>query len=144
MPAVDLQAISIAPTKAAVKVGSQVTVKAYLKNNGPDPIPAGEATAIVTVSSRFLNKPYGFKAIGGGWKLQGIKKETGSYNLFLVSTADIQKDAPKLEGFSFYVKGGRPGVGDITMATSLSGDATSGDVDGANQSASTQIIVNPK
>jgi len=131
----DLEATSIDPVKREIRSGSQTTIIAELKNNGPDILPAGEATAHVTVNGRFANKPNGFKS--KGWKLDGIKTVEGNYQLYFTSIKDmgVNEKSP----FQFAVKGKKAGKIDITLASTVMGQAS--DVNGTNQSVSTELIV---
>lgn len=142
MPNVDLQAVSISPRKPRIRKGTQTTIEVVMKNNGPDTIPTGEATCHITVPGDILLKPSGFKPMGKQWALQVIKPQDGRYEMYFKNTAGpIPVDNTNMYGFKFIVKGRKKGVCTITLASSLSGTATSGDVDGANQSVSTEMIV---
>ena len=139
----DLQAVSIDPMKPTIKVGQQTTVKLFLKNNGPGIIAKGEATCHITVDGKFLNKPAGVKAIRKAWTLDGpVITKDGRYEIYLTNKAgDISVNEPELQGVSFTVRGKKGGKGFITVVSSLSGSAQSSDVDGSNQSVSTEIII---
>lgn len=134
--AVDLQAVSIDPIKSQIRVARQTTVKAYLKNN-VSTLPAKDGTCHITVNGKYLHKPANVKS--AHWLLQGIKVEQGNYELFLVTKKQI-KEGESTE-ITFTIKGKRTGKADITLASSLSGNSLNWDIDGFNQSVSTQIIV---
>lgn len=139
---VDLQGVSISPVRPKIKVGSQTTIDIAMRNNIGS-IPVGEAEVHITIDARFLNKPSNVKAIGGEWALQtAIQTKDNKYELFFVnSLGEIPVDNQKIHGFKFTVKGKKPGTAAITLSSSLSPNATSNDVDGANQPASCEVIV---
>lgn len=121
------------------------------KNNGPDPIPTGEATCQITLSNKHLTFPrnHDFRNIGDKqWSFLGAKRNApGQVNLFFQNNAgEIPVNNEDVSGFSFEVQGKSVTKSPtaITVASSLSATAKSSDIDGSNQSASTELTVLPK
>lgn len=139
--AVDLQAVSVDPLRPTISVGSQTTIVSNIKNNGPDNIPVGEAVVHITVNGKYLNKPAGFKS--DRWELDTIYTNSVSknYEVWVRNSKAVGVNEPGWPGFKFTVKGKTVGSGDITLTSSLSGNATASDYDGANQSARTVLII---
>ncbi len=144
-PNVDLEAVSIDPATLSVNVGATTQIFVVMKNNGPCPIPTGEATCLVTLSSTAfdLGSPFNFNDICGIWTYLGDVPNATSHNLFFRNNAGpINLGTPCY--FQFDVKGKTTFPGSpITLVSSLSATASTGDVQPANQSALTFLTVNP-
>ena len=146
-PNVDLQAVSIDPSSLTVNVGGTVQIVVEMKNNGPCPIPAGEAQVQITFSSVYLDPagPLNFvdNCAPGRWVYLTSVPTPGFYNLFFRNDAGPIPVGGSTCTFQFNVTGktGSSGPVSITLASSLSATATTADADGSNQSASTFIEV---
>ena len=142
---VDLQAVSIDPTVSTIGVGSTGFIVVSMKNNGPSVIPVGEATATVTLSSVYLNLaiPFGFADACGQWSYLGNVPGAGTFNLFFQNNAGPIPVGGAPCSFQFRVAGKAvtPVPSGITLASSLSPGATTSDVNGTNQGATTEINV---
>lgn len=137
---VDLQTVSIDPLSPSIKKGSQTTIFANIKNN-VGVIEKGGAKIHCTINGQYLSKPNTFRSVGIKWKLEAIKTQNGNHELFAVNAEPIPTGQLRFPGIKFSVRGKAIGVADITLVSSLSADSQSSDVDGANQSARTQLIV---
>lgn len=141
---VDLQAVSIDPGALSINVGQTTQIFVAMRNNGPNPIPVGEATAQVTLSSVFLDlgTPLNFTNACGQWTYLGNVPGVGTHNLFFQNNAGAIPNATTCT-FQFDVTGkaGSGGPSGITLASSLSATATTSDNDGSNQAATTEITV---
>ena len=144
---VDLQAVSIDPSPGSLVVGATGQILVTMKNNGPAAIPMGDATAQITLSSVYLDLGVPFNFVGcGQWTYLGNIPGAGTYNLFFQNNGGAIPAFPNPGNtctFQFDVKGkaGTPAPSGITLASSLSATATSNDVDGSNQAATTEITV---
>lgn len=135
MPNVDLQAISIDPEKPQIKKGERISILSLLRNNGPDVLPKGEAKVMITLSNTILTLPRNrnFKStVKGQWKFGGARARNGFWNLWFLSNADLPINQNG-EGFQFDVVGKNYGESMVTLNSSLTATATSGDVQGFNQ-----------
>lgn len=137
--AVDLQAVSIDPLSPIINKKEVVRVVTVMKNNGPDTIYAGEATCIITVNNKFLAIPKAFSFQGDSWRLAYKSRTKGLANFFFKTTEAIVPGETTL--FYFNVSGKTLGIGNITLGSSLSHDAKCGDVNGWNQSVSTEVLI---
>jgi hypothetical protein len=137
----DLQAVSIDPGKPSIKVGEKTFIEVVMKNNGPHSIPKGEATCQVTVNNKCLSVPYKTGFTSHRWSLVAVKRSKGHVNLFFKTSGEMGIGSTS---FRFNVTGKAVGKSDVTLASSLSGNATGSDIDGNNQSVSTEVIINPK
>ena len=142
---VDLQAVSIDPTLPTIAVGQTGSIVVAMKNNGPSIIPVGEATVQITLSSVFLNLaiPFNFVDACGQWTYLGNVPGAGTHNLFFQNNAGPIPVGGPFCSFQFNV-GGKAvtaAPSGITLASSLSAGATTSDVDGSNQAATTEINV---
>lgn len=142
---VDLQAVSIDPTLPTVGVGQTAFIVVSMKNNGPNPIPATDATCQITMSSVYLDLaiPFDFTDACGQWTFLGNVPGPGTHNLFFQNNAGPIPVGGPFCSFQFRVAGKAvtPAPSGITLASSLSGTATTSDVDGSNQAATTEINV---
>jgi hypothetical protein len=142
---VDLQAVSIDPTLPTIGVGQVGQIVVAMKNNGPSVIPVGEATAQITLSSVFLDLaiPFNFTDACGQWTYLGNVPGAGTHNLFFQNNAGPIPVGGPFCSFQFNIAGKMPTVAPsgITLASSLSAGATTSDVDGSNQAATTEINV---
>lgn len=138
---VDIQVVSIDPVKTEIKKGSQVTIYANIRNNGPDPVLRGECKLHATINGRFVNKPTNFRSVGTKFKLEIIKKEGDNYELFAVNTAAMPVNEPGFPGVKFSVKGKAKGIVDILINGMLSATSQSSETDGNNNDARTELIV---
>jgi len=142
---VDLQAVSIDPGHPSIGKGQTTSVTVVMKNNSSCPIPAGEATAQVTLSALYLDlgDPINFYDICGQWTYLGAVSNNKQHNLFFKNNGGPIPPGGKFCSFHFDVKGKTvtPFAIPITLASSLSGDAKTADVNGTNQSTATEIHV---
>lgn len=141
---VDLQAVSIDPSALSINVGQTAQIFVAMRNNGPNPIPVGEATAQVTLSSVFLDlgTPLNFTNACGQWTYLGNVPGVGTHNLFFQNNAGaIPNGFTCTFQFDVTGKAGSGGPSGITLASSLSATATTSDNDGSNQAATTEITV---
>lgn len=141
MKSCDLQAVSIDPTNLTVRPGENNGIVVNMKNNGPDPLPIGEARVHVTVNGRFVDTPTLFAPIGGKWVCQLMKSENGLHEVFVTNIKELPVNETGFPGFQFSVKALSPGKVNITLVSSLSADATASDPNGTNQSVSTEFDV---
>jgi hypothetical protein len=142
---VDLQAVSIDPTLPTIGIGQVGQIVVAMKNNGPSVIPVGEATAQITLSSVFLNLaiPFNFVDACGQWTYLGNVPGAGTHNLFFQNNAGPIPVGGPFCSFQFNIAGRAvtAAPSGITLASSLSAGATTSDVDGSNQAATTEINV---
>ena len=142
---VDLQAVSIDPGLTAIGKGQTTSITVVMKNNSACPIPVGEATAQITVSAVYfdLGNPINFRDICGQWVYLGAISNAKQHNLFFRNNGGTIPPAGKFCSFHFDIKGKTvtPSAVAITLASSLSGDAKTADVNGSNQSTSTELYV---
>jgi hypothetical protein len=143
---VDLQAVSIDPTLPTIGIGQVGQIVVAMKNNGPSAIPVGEATVQITLSSVYMQLaiPFNFVDACGQWTYLGNVPGAGTLNLFFQNNAGAIPPPPTgFCSFQFNVAGKAvtPGPSGITLASSLSAGATTSDVDGSNQAATTEINV---
>lgn len=137
---VDLQAISIDPGTPWLTIRKKTYVQADMKNNGPSVIPAGQATCQITINNRFLAFPYKHNFGSAHWELVKInRKIKGQVNLFFKNKREIRVN--EIAPFRFDITGKAQGIADITLASSLSRDASCSDYDGQNQSVRTEVII---
>ena len=145
---VDLQAVSISPSFPSISVGQTAFIQVSMRNNGPAPIPVGEATAQVTFSSVYQD--FGLPALAvnfidpcSNWTYLGNVPGSGLNNLFFRNDAGALA-ANQTCNFQFDIRGkaGVAGTSNIfTLASSLSPTATVNDQNGTNQSADAQLTV---
>lgn len=140
MANVDLQVASISPQKASIGKGKQTSVVVEMKNNGPGPISKGSAQVKVTVSWFSSYKPSQFNFYDKSWKLDIVEKVGDSYVIHTRNAKALPQSTSHSK-FKFSVKGRKPGKIDLTVASTLSRDTMDSDIDGSNQSATTEIIV---
>jgi len=142
---VDLQAVSIDPGLPTIGKGQTTSITVVMKNNSACAIPLGEATAQVTLSSVYLDlgNPINFHDICGQWTYLGAISNNKQHNLFFRNNGGPIPPGGKFCSFHFDVKGKTitPFAVAVTLASSLSGDAKTADVDGTNQSSATEIHI---
>jgi len=142
---VDLQAVSIDPTLPTIGINQVGQIVVAMKNNGPSTIPVGEATVQITLSSVYMKLaiPFNFTDACGQWSYLGNVPGAGTLNLFFQNNAGAIPVGGPFCSFQFSVAGNAvtPGPSGITLASSLSAGATTSDVDGSNQAATTEINV---
>ena len=142
---VDLQAVSIDPTIPSLGIGQTGSIVVSMKNNGPGIIPIGEATASVTLSSVYLDlgTPLTFIDACSQWVYLGNVPGAGTFNLFFQNNAGAIPVGGAPCNFRFNVKGklATPAPSGITLSSSLAPGATTSDINGTNQSATTEISV---
>ena len=143
---VDLQAVSIDPSTPSLAVGQVGQIVVAMRNNGPSVIPLGEATAQVTLSSVFLDiaLPITFSdAPCNQWSYLGNVPGAGTHNLFFQNNGGAIPVGAL--GCSFSINVGGKAVttvpSGITLASSLAPTATTSDVNGTNQAASSEINI---
>lgn len=143
---VDLQAVSIDPSATAVGVNQVVQIFVVMKNNGPCPIPTGEAKVQITLSSVYfdLGTPFNFSEIcaTGQYTFDGVISDASYHNLYFTNNGGpIPVD--QFCYFQFDLKGKlvTPSPSNITLISSLSATAASSDINGTNQGSSTQLNV---
>jgi len=142
---VDLQGVSIDPIPGTIRKGQTASIVVTMKNNGPCPIPKGDATAQVTLIGEYLEPgaPVNFIDICGQWSYLGVISKDGHHDLFFQNNAG----AIPLEGqycyFQFDVVGKsdtKPATG-ITLVSTLGATSMMVDMNGRNQAASTELKV---
>src|SRR5687767_11726641 len=123
---VDLQAVSIDPTTTSVSVGGTIQLVVVMRNNGPCPIPAGEAQVQITFSSVYLDPgtPLNFvdNCAPANWSYLTNVPTPGLHNLFFKNDAGAIPVGGVFCSFQFDIigKAGAPGPVSITLASSLS------------------------
>ena len=144
---VDLQAVSIDPTSPNVNIGQTIQIVAVLRNNGPCPIPTGEAQVTITFSSTYLSPgaPLNFTdgCVPARWTYLTNVPTPGLHNLFFRNTLGPIPVGGASCAFSFNVTGvtGTPSPTPVTLVSTLTATATTADVDGRNQSSGTFVNV---
>ncbi len=145
---VDLQAVSIDPATPTVGVGATTQLVVVIRNNGPCPIPTGEAQIQVTFSSAYLSPgaPLNFvdNCAPGRWAFLTNVPTPGLHNLFFRNNAGPIPAGGVNCSFQFDIVGVAstpPGGASVTLASTLTATATTADQDGSNQSASTFVNV---
>lgn len=142
---VDLQAVSIDPSSPTLAINQVGQIVVSMKNNGPNPIPVGDATCQITLSSVYVKLaiPLNFTDACGQWTYLGNVPGPGTLNLFFQNNAGAIPVGGPFCSFQFNVAGNAvtPAPSGITLASSLSPTATTSDVDGSNQAATTEINV---
>lgn len=142
---VDLQAVSIDPSLTAIGKGQTASIAVVMKNNSECKIPTGEATAQITFSSVYLDlgSPINFKDFCGQWVYLGAVSDKKQHNLFFQNKGGPIQPGGKFCSFHFDIIGKAVASYPVpvTLASSLSGDAKSSDINGNNQSTSTQVHV---
>ncbi len=142
---VDLQAVSIDPTLPTIALNQVGQIVVAMKNNGPSVIPTGDATAQITLSSVYLKLaiPFNFTDACGQWSYLGNVPGAGTFNLFFANNAVPIPVGGPFCSFQFNVAGNAvtAAPSGITLASSLSAGASTSDVDGSNQAATTEINV---
>lgn len=144
---VDLQAVSIDPSTPSVTVGGTIQLVVVMRNNGPCPIPIGEAQVQISFSSVYLDPgtPLNFvdQCAPGRWSYLTNVPTPGLHNLFFRNDAGAIPVGGVFCAFQFDIKGkaGAPGPVSVTLASTLTASATTADQDGSNQSASTFVDI---
>lgn len=142
---VDLQAVSIDPALPQIGKGQTTSITVVMKNNGSCTIPVGDATVQVTFSALALElgNPVNFRDNCGQWTYLGAVSNAKQHNLFFINKGGPIPGDDKTCSFHFDVKGKitSPNAVPITLASSLAPEAKTGDVNGSNQSAATEIYV---
>lgn len=144
---VDLQAVSIDPSSPTVGVGQTFQFVVVMRNNGPCPIPIGEAQVQITFSSVYLTPgaPIGFvdNCAPARWSYLTNVPSPGLHNLFFRNTVGAIPVGGVFCSFQFNVVGtaNTPAATSITLASTLTATATTSDGDGSNQSANTFVNV---
>jgi len=142
---VDLQAVSIDPGHTSIGKGQTTTITIAMKNHGTCPILTGEATAQVTLSAVYLDlgTPINFSNNCKQWTYLGAVSNAKQHNLFFRNDGGSIPAGGTTCSFHFDVKGkavtNAPVA--ITLASSLSATAKTADVNGNNQSVSTELYV---
>ena len=144
---VDLQAVSIDPTSLVLGTTATGQLVVVMKNNGPCILPTGEAQVQITFGDTYLQPATVLgvtNTCGGVWTHVGTTNAAGQYNMFFRNTGGPLPVGGAGCEFRFNIGGkgiASPGPVNITLASTLTAAATSSDVDGSNQSASTQVVV---
>ena len=138
---VDLQAISIDPSTGGnpIKTGEVFQLHLVMKNNGPEVLPAGEATCQITLNERSIAIPRKRIFQSKFFSFLGAKRTPGNINLFFKSNEDMP--VGEEDDLVFTVRAEAAGQSFATVASSLSATSQSSDVDGANQSVSCELII---
>jgi hypothetical protein len=147
---VDLQAVSIDPSSPVIGINATGQLVVIMRNNCPCAIPTGEAQVQITFSATYLDPaiPLSFTNTcpGSPWSYVTTVTAGGLHNMFFRNNAGPLPVGGVFCGFQFNV-GGKgvisPAPVAITLASTLSGAAVSSDIDGSNQSASTQVLLQP-
>lgn len=144
MTQVDLQAVSIDPSTGGtpIKVGETFQLHLAMKNNGPDIIPAGEATCQITVEEKYFIIPRKRTFTSNFFSFLGAKRTpgvNGNIDLFFQSNEDMPVN--EVDELIFTVKAEAPGTSLATVASSLSGTSMSSDVNPTNQSVQCEIVI---
>ena len=143
---VDLQAVSIDPSTPSLAVGQVGQIVVSMRNNGPSVIPLSEATAQITLSSVYLDiaLPVTFSdAPCNQWTYLGNVPGAGTHNLFFQNNGAAIPVGALGCSFSINVAGKAvtTAPSGITLASSLAPTATTSDVNGTNQAASSEINI---
>jgi hypothetical protein len=142
---VDLQAVSIDPGHTSIGKGQTTTITVVMKNHGSCPIPAGDATTQVTLSAVYLDLGTPVNFIDGckQWTYLGAVSNAKQHNLFFRNDGGPIPPDGKACSFHFDVKGKIVSSAPIaiTLASSLSATAKTADINGNNQSVSTELHV---
>lgn len=142
---VDLQAVSIDPALPQIGKGQTTTITVQMKNNSTCPIPAGDASAQITFSALNLElgNPVNFRDDCGQWTYLGAVSNAKQHNLFFINKGGPIPPGDKQCSFHFDVIGktASPNPVPVTLASSLSPVARTGDINGNNQSVATSIMV---
>jgi hypothetical protein len=145
---VDLQAVSIDPSALVISTTGTAQLVVVMKNNGPCILPTGEAQVQITFGDTYLQPAVPLNltntTCAGVWTFVGQTNVGGQFNMFFRNNGGPLPVGGAGCEFRFNV-GGRglvsPGPVNVTLASTLTAAATSSDVDGSNQSASTQVFV---
>ena len=149
----DLESVSIFTTAfPSIGIGQATTVNVTLGNNGPCPIPIGEANAQVTLSSVYFDlvgPTATFVSTCGIWTLLGITTSGGlggQHNLFFRNNGAPVPVGGAFCGFTFVIRGANvtpPGLpGDISLVSGLNALTTTGfDANILNQFANSKLAV---
>jgi len=145
---VDLQAVSIDPSAPVISTTGTAQLVVVMRNNGPCIIPTGEAQVQITFADTYLQPaiPLNFvdNCVPARWTFVTTVQAGGFYNMFFRNNAGPIPVGGVFCSFQFNV-GGKgvisPAPVNITLASTLTAAATASDVDGSNQSASTQVQV---
>lgn len=142
---VDLQAVSIDPGHTSIGKGQTTTITVAMKNHGSCPILPGEATTQITLSAVYvdLGTPINFSDNCKHWTYLGAVSNAKQHNLFFRNDGGAIPPGTSACSFHFDVKGKMAGTAPIpiTLASSLSATAKTADVNGNNQSVSTELYV---
>ena len=142
---VDLQAVSIDPGHTSIGKGQTTTITVAMKNHGSCTILTGEATAQVTLSAVYLDlgTPINFSDNCKYWTYLGAVSNAKQHNLFFRNDGGPLPPGTSACSFHFDVKGRVVTTAPvaITLASSLSATAKTADVNGNNQSVSTELYV---
>lgn len=142
---VDLQAVSIDPALPRIGKGQVTTLTVVMKNNSDCPIPVEDATVQITFSAVHLElgNPVNFRDECGQWTYLGAVSNAKLHNLFFMNKGGAIPPGDKTCSFHFDVKGknASPNPVPVTLASSLAPEAKTGDINGSNQSAATELYV---
>lgn len=141
---VDLQAVSIDPSTGGnpIKPGQTFQLNLAMKNNGPDVLPAGEATCQITLSEKHITIPRARKFESKFFAFLGLKRTPGvdgNIDLFFQSNEDMPVN--EVDELIFTVKADKPGTSIANAVSSLSATSMSSDVNGTNQSVMTELVI---
>lgn len=145
---VDLQAVQINPSAPVISTTGTAQIFVEMRNNGPCVIPTGEARFTVTFSDQYLQPAAVLGVLDGcapaRWTHVITTQSGGFYNLTFRNDAGPLPvgGAPCAVQFNI---GGRglvsPAPQQVTLVSSLTALATTGDVNPFNQNANTFITV---
>ena len=142
---VDLQGVSIDPIPGTIKKGQTASVVVSMKNNGPCPIPKGDATAQVTLIGEYLEPgaPVNFIDICGQWSYLGVISKDGHHDLFFQNNAGAIPLGSQYCYFQFDVvgKADTKAATGITLVSTLGATSMMVDMNGRNQAASTELKI---
>lgn len=146
---IDLQAVSIDPGKIVngsevsapvIKKGEKVFIRAIMKNNGPDILPKGEAKVMITFDNKILALPTKRNFKSERWSWGGMTRKNRFANLWFINKTHLPVNENNT-GFQFDIIGKNYGESKVTLNSSLTSTATSGDVQGFNQAVDCTVKV---
>lgn len=145
---VDLQAISIDPLQPRIGKGETTSLVVSMTNNGPCPIPKSEARFTVTLPDAYLEPAKQLKISDGcvpaKWTLFNQTHTDGFYTLTFSNAGGPLPAGGTPCAVSFNIKAIGQNESEpvtISLVSSLSALATTGDVNGINQSVLTKLHI---
>lgn len=142
MPNVDLHAMSIDPLSQP-KTGKVFKLTLIMRNNGPDTIPAGEAVAQISIDNRFITVPNNVGFSSNRWVVFKTWRKNNAAVIGFKTKADMPVNSQ--DELTITLKGKKKTTFNeptkITAFSTLSFDATTGDVQAFNNQCDTEFEV---